>query len=153
MKIRRLLMIGTALATAALPMLITGTASASSSTQVIRDYATGRCLDSNSSGNVYTLPCNGGNYQNWRVNGYTIVDNQTGRCLDSNGSGNVYTLPCNGGNYQNWLPENVLLSGNSYGLFYIDFATNRCLDSNGNGNVYTLACNGGHYQDWVVGAA
>ena len=55
-------------------------------------------------GNVYTLGCNGGNFQNWYTGfGVPILyDAQTGLCLDSNYNGNVYTLGCNGGNYQNW---------------------------------------------------
>jgi hypothetical protein len=31
----------------------------------IRNVATGLCLDSNTSGSVYTLACNGGNFQRW----------------------------------------------------------------------------------------
>ncbi|MEU9448481.1 ricin-type beta-trefoil lectin domain protein [Streptomyces sp. NPDC048277] len=54
---------------------------------IVKAY-THQCLDSNSSGDVYYLECNGGNYQNWDYtdagNGYVYVqDRQTGRWLNA----------------------------------------------------------------------
>jgi serine/threonine-protein kinase len=112
-----------------------------------QNHATLLCLDSNSSGNVYTLGCNGGNFQLWIDSqnslGDQIKNYQTGRCLDSNTSGSVYTLPCNGGTFQRWI-----VTSTSRGFQIKDTATSLCLDSNANGNVYTLACNGGNFQRW-----
>jgi hypothetical protein len=105
----------------------------------ITDAQTGRCLDSDSAGDAYTLPCNGGAYQGWKLQGTNFVDQQTGRCLDSNDAGDAYTQPCNGGNYQNWY--------NLDGTLY-DAQAGRCLDSNTSGNLYTQPCNGGNYQNW-----
>jgi serine/threonine-protein kinase len=68
---------------------------------------TGRCLDSNTRRQVYTLPCNGGNFQRWRVfynaNGTRTFRNvSTKFCLDSNTRQQLYTHACNGGSFQKW---------------------------------------------------
>ncbi|WP_239311208.1 MULTISPECIES: ricin-type beta-trefoil lectin domain protein [unclassified Frankia] len=113
-----------------------------------KNTATLRCLDSNTSGSVYTLGCNGGGYQLWTntplTYGDQIKDYQTGRCLDSNANGSVYTLGCNGGSYQQW---KVTYKG-TYGYEIKNVATGFCLDSNASGSVYTLGCNGGNFQRW-----
>ncbi|GEC10194.1 hypothetical protein SSP24_78490 [Streptomyces spinoverrucosus] len=48
----------------------------------IRKAYTNQCLDSNYSGNVYWIECNGGNYQNWRyLSGNRVQNAQTGMYL------------------------------------------------------------------------
>jgi hypothetical protein len=114
-------------------------ASAASINKPFVNVSTQFCLDSNANGNVYTLGCKGGNYQNWTLSGQRLVNVSTGKCLDSNVKGEVYTLGCNGGAYQNWIRS---------GRRLVNAATGRCLDSNANRSVYTLNCNGGNYQSW-----
>jgi hypothetical protein len=83
-------------------------------TSTLRNFATGRLLDSNGAGDVYTLGDNGGNFQRWKsyynscLNNYILQNQATGRVLDSNASGKVYTLPYKAGNYyQKWRRYNA----------------------------------------------
>jgi outer membrane phospholipase A len=143
-------MAGTAaLAIALLAFTVPGSAAAETraAPAVLKDVATGFCLDSNGNRQVYTLSCNGGSYQKWTLSkgrfGTTLKDVATGFCLDSNANRQVYTLGCNGGSYQEWT-----LSKGRFGTTLKNVATGFCLDSNGNREVYTLGCNGGSYQQW-----
>jgi hypothetical protein len=83
----------------------------------IVDSATGKCLDSNFDGVVYTNPCQDGNqWQEWAIasgwdslNNYVlnIWDIHTARCLDANLVGApIYTNgTCYTGGYQDWKAE------------------------------------------------
>lgn len=123
-------------------------ASASTRREIIKDYKTGRCLDSNTHGSAYTQPCNGGSYQKWyqvnTSNGFILKNAKTGRCLDSNTHGSLYTQPCNGGSYQVWVSASFAAT---YSTVW-DNKTGRYLDSNTHGNAYTQPYNGGGYQRW-----
>jgi hypothetical protein len=75
----------------------------------IMDLQTGRCLDSNAAGQLYTTnPCQppGNAYQMWALGGSGLVyiDTATGLVLDSNFAKSAYTHTPNGGLYQDWIP-------------------------------------------------
>lgn len=117
-------------------------------THFFRNWATQRCLDSNSSGKVYTTAnCYYATYQGWVANlvnnNWELRNLQTGRCLDSNAAGKLYTSPCNGGAYQQW-------QAGIHAYTIMNIATGRYMDSNGSGDAYTLPSNGGQYQKWDV---
>jgi serine/threonine-protein kinase len=126
---------------------------------ILRNWATGVCLDSNENGDAYAIGCNGGNYQNWFTPGTGITiysedgnhpviglrNDQTDRCLDSNSGGSVYTLPCNDGDNQYWM-----WFGDEYNGTYEDYATQLCLTANGNA-LYTAPCDNDGYEQWRQG--
>ncbi|MEY9913684.1 hypothetical protein ABIA35_009958 [Catenulispora sp. MAP12-49] len=121
----------------------------------LHSKATGRCLDSNTGGSAYALPCNGGQFQNWVFylnggNGAGLQDLQTGLCLTTGTQVNsslvmMKTASCAGN------AVNFGVVANSDGTHTFTTGT-WCLDSNtdGEGNnvgaVYIDPCNGGNYQ-------
>ncbi|MFY1682787.1 RICIN domain-containing protein [Micromonospora sp.] len=149
-------------------MLVAGAAVASASpaaagyefTGQFQNFATGMCLDSNSVGSIYTLPCQAGNnWQTWTVtsagkapSGYdrvTIRNRQTGRCIEmwEYGGPQQHAYECTGSLKQqiegygpNW--NQVSLRLNYFDTRYI------CVDTHGSGEAYARACNYGGYQTW-----
>lgn len=118
----------------------------------ISDAATNRCLDSNYSGNIYTLPCNGGNYQNWnqiqQKNGsYILQDRQTGLCLLIFANG-VRMGGCSSAATD---PSYLWYEyGGDYGTIFKNQGYGAVLDSNAAGNVYSSPdwARGNMYQNW-----
>jgi hypothetical protein len=121
-----------------------------------QNWATGRCLDSNAAGDVYTSPCQrGNNWQTWTVEGTpqsiggdeVYLENvATGRVLNYfNGDGWVSTQT----SYYyakgyavgpNW--------SNVHFTHYTPFDQSVCLDSNASGQAYNLVCSGNANQTW-----
>ena len=119
-----------------------------------RNIATGRHLDSNYEGKVYTLSANDGDFQVWNMyylsasRSYFFQNQQTNRVLDSNMNGNVYTLEYNGGDFQKWRLEQTALGY----IRWRNVATGRMLDSNHNGDCYTHfdEGDGNNHQNWQM---
>ncbi|MGW2444528.1 RICIN domain-containing protein [Streptomyces sp. NPDC001675] len=136
-------------------------ASASDTTNFLRSWQTGRCLDSNAEGRVYTSPCQEGNrYQQWRLvtrtgsNGHDLAwlqNDATSRILSSDGwslqtkwdsDNKLDTTTWWEGLGPNW--QDVNLRANS-GL------VNNCLASDASGQAFMAQCDGGDWEDWKHG--
>ncbi|MEU6348834.1 RICIN domain-containing protein [Streptomyces sp. NPDC047072] len=141
----------------------TASAEVAIGTNLLRDKATGRCLDSRGS-LVYTLPCQSGNdHQTWTViwvthTDYDIVRFQnkaTGYCLSW--SGYTTDLPttwtCATGDAitDHWTRWKAVGSNWDEVQIKDERDSADCVDSNAAGDAYLLGCNGGDYQKWHLG--
>jgi serine/threonine-protein kinase len=125
-------------------------AAAEAQTTILRSWATGRCLESNFGGRVFTAPCqSGNNYQYWTLHQRSpnsIYENYaTGMCLAANAPGAIYTTECQ--NSTNWTMYWDI--GRPYANVVVvrHRTTIQCVDSNHAGNAYTHTC-GSNFQDW-----
>lgn len=127
-------------------------------TNYLRNWATGRCLETNQSGQVYTNPCTlpvGSNpNQSWtprRVghDGHDVVllvNVATDRCL-MNVDVLIAHLGCSSANLPNYAWG---AKGTWYQVVFENEAGG-CLDSNHAGQAYMHGCNGGGFQKWRFG--
>jgi hypothetical protein len=168
-RVKRLkaVILATAVALMAVPAVASATAARadvySPSPTILRSWTQGQCLDSNYNGNVYSLPCNWGNYQNWQIvyagrglnleSVYYLQDAQTGLCLENNTGAFIFTAPCLNSTEQWWYAnEYVDVHGHTV-INFETYALNGCLDANvPNGVPYVYpTCYTGGYQDWKPG--
>ncbi len=148
------LVIATAVAALAGLSVINPTPANAAVEYMYKDVATGRCLDSNIEGYVYTGPCNSSNnymrwYQSWgQVPGTVVLQNKaTGLCLYDYATWGIYTNKCSPRTpYREWF-----ISHDANGYVFKHSTTKLCLDSNANGDAYSHACGGvsNKYQHWV----
>lgn len=111
------------------------------------------CLDSHSTGAVFTDTCSGDKQQNWIVTDLgtnaqgdeiaTLTDAYSLLCLDSQSDGDVFTATCSDAKQQEWLYANGSFQ-DAYSLL--------CLDSHSDGDVFTDACSGDKQQTWIRNA-
>ncbi|WP_181792847.1 RICIN domain-containing protein [Streptomyces sp. WELS2] len=122
--------------------------------QSIRNEQTGRCLDSDSQGKVYTKPCTSNNpYQQWnptsvnRVNLWTFRNVATGLCVTRVSDTTVRAMICAGSEYapQTW---DFNTAARTNALLNVSLA----LDSDSDGNVYLRPqTQNNRYQSWLFG--
>jgi serine/threonine-protein kinase len=132
---------------------------------VLRGWHTGKCLDSDFSGNVYTnscyLPIGSNPHQIWEplLIGRTTSDDvvllrneATRRCLAWYSSGRtnkIITDDCSGRGFGRlWL---AVGNGWSNVVFQDSTGYKVCLDHDGTGFVYPYNCNYGAFQHWSFG--
>jgi hypothetical protein len=92
-----LVVAGAALTISVLP----ATASAAGQAYYVKNANTSRCLDTNSTGSVYTHDCSGNTNQRWIIAGGKFTNVATKRCLASDGV-SVAARPCADTAVQKW---------------------------------------------------
>jgi hypothetical protein len=132
---------------------------------IIRSWAQGRCLDSNEAGEVYSIGCNFGQYQQWQVIIADWPDNQWPMVVIKNVKTGLFLTGitsscCDVSVYADeWYSLWRLYPAypNNWGAWRFDKnASGNCLDANqptdttGQRPYIRYQC-GSNYQDWKMG--
>ena len=125
------------------PVIAPEAASTSLTYKLIKNNATGKCIDGNGT-NVYSGDCSAGNgWQNWYYDPSTelIKHKETGKCLDGNGT-DTYFGECSTGNtYMKWIYD-------SYNGFITHKKSGKNLASDANSKIVIQSGRLSENQKW-----
>ncbi|MEU8580267.1 RICIN domain-containing protein [Streptomyces abikoensis] len=126
-------------------------ATAAAPTSQYRSDGTGRCLDSDMAGYVYTKGCGRDNpFQHWYrydSNGAVQLQNtKSGKCLAATSTTSVYAKNCDSNDDSQWWTEEYVTRGV---VMLVNKRNRMALDSDAGGKVYLNSpWAGNQFQEW-----
>jgi hypothetical protein len=131
-------------ATSAPPLdntLVTNTSGSSGNAFGIQNVRNGRCLDRNTPGVAYLMPCTDDSSQKWYWDGKQLKNKLDDKCLDYKGTDDIYMERCTGSSYQEWIKDDDKIRNNH---------TGKCLDFSTDDTPKIFGCVDNTAQKWKL---